>query len=172
MQLIDPANRADWLRRYHIPEGLLRITDRPEAFRHLVEPPQTAYSYLAGMAHYKILSGKTVVPLFGNGTYLHALVTDKNSSNILCFEVENDEVYRDFGLNWQLLMFNILFDYFELHADEGLTRDQFIERGTELGFHFPSGLFELIDLPIEEYNERYEDLDNWKMEIARTLGIE
>jgi hypothetical protein len=43
--------------------------------------------------------------------------------------------------------------------------------GDQLGFEKSESLYKLLDIPVEDYDENYTNLEKWKTEIASTLEI-
>ena len=94
------------------------------------------------------------------------------SQKIIHFELENDEVYIDYGLNWQLLLMDILINFFELKVEDGLNSATFCAVGDHVGFERSLQLFDLLNIPVHEYNQKFEHMEAWRIEMAAALEIQ
>ena len=92
-------------------------------------------------------------------------------SKIVKFELENDEIYFDYGQNWKLLLLSIMINLFDQYLENEISKNRFIEIGNKIGFEKSSELFDLRDLPVEELNKKFEDNEKWELEIAEKLKI-
>lgn len=90
---------------------------------------------------------------------------------IIRFSLENDSIYKDYGLNWNMLLLDIMFQYFEDQIDNDLFLEKFTDIGKQIGFEYSETLFHLLNIPIEDYNDKYENVELWKQEIAEKLKI-
>jgi hypothetical protein len=90
---------------------------------------------------------------------------------IFHFELENDEIYMDYGINWTLLLFDIMFQYFVDDIEEKLSIETFKKVGDKLGFDKSESLYKLLYIPLDEHNEKYKEVDKWKKEITEKLKI-
>src|SRR5688500_10606353 len=104
MKLVSEDERASELRNLGIPEKFLAYIGNVEQLRFQVEKPDAAYYYLRKISEYKILKGLSIVPIYNCGELFYVLSYDESARRIIKFEPEHDEIYRDYGLNWNLLL--------------------------------------------------------------------
>ncbi len=171
MNLVSRENRDKELLKYSIPKNFLENIGEIESLKFQVEKPESLYSQLPYISNYKIIKDKTIIPIFERGESFYVLTIDELISRIIYFELENDEVYRDYGMNWELLLLDIMIDYFDFAVDDELMIDEFVEIGNMLGFSKSKELFELRNLSIEDYNKKFENDKNWRKEIAQELNV-
>ncbi len=70
-----------------------------------------------------------------------------------------------------MLLLDIMIEYFEDNTDENFNIELFKKVGENLGFKKSEALYKLLDIPLDEYNEKYEEIEKWKKEIAENLKI-
>ena len=117
------------------------------------------------------MNGLNIIPIYDEGESFRVFGYNELTQKIFHFELENDQIYTDYGTNWNLLLFDIMFQYFEDDIDEKLNIETFKKVGNKLGFDKSESLYKLLDIPLEEYNERYNEIEKWKKEIAKKLKI-
>ncbi|KPH13375.1 hypothetical protein [Chryseobacterium sp. ERMR1:04] len=169
--IISKENRVKELLNFGIPEVFLgNIGNIPE-LKYRIEDVEGAYFYLPTVLNYKILNGKRIVPIFDCGESFTVLIIDNEVEKIINFELENDHVYTDYGSNVNLMLMDIMTEYFDDHIDDEIDLEKYISVGSRIGFNKSEDLFHLRNLPIDDYNSKSEDMDNWRLEIAKELNI-
>jgi hypothetical protein len=169
--LVQPEFRNDDLIRFGAPAQFVKNIGRINLLGARVENTDAAYFYIPMILNYQILQGKHVVPIYCEGESFYVLVHSGGEGRIIFFELENDEVCRDYSLNWGLLQMDILFQYFDDNADKGVDSEVFLEIAQQLGFEKGVELYKQLNISDEEYNLKFPELENWKDEIARSLRI-
>lgn len=171
MILIPRMKRNEELKKAGIPEALLENIGKIEELEFRIEGVENAYFYLPTISDYEILKNKVVVPIYDSATSIWVLLKSENESNIVYFEIEQDEVYQNYGVNWDLLLLDIMIQYFDDEIDSGLSLEKFAEVGEKIGFEKSKELFNLRNLSNEEYNLKFQDEKSWRIEIAKILEI-
>lgn len=64
-----------------------------------------------------------------------------------------------------------MIEYFDDHIDDEISIEKFQSVANKIGFSKAEALFKLRNLSIDEYNEKYEDMELWRNEIAQELKI-
>ncbi|WP_158973529.1 hypothetical protein [Cellulophaga sp. L1A9] len=169
-KLISREERNERLISFGISKQFLSNIGNIDELEFLVEDPKGAYFYFPTM-DYKIFSGFEITPIFDSGETFYALFENNNMSKIVKFELENDEIYFDYGQNWNLLLLSIMIDLFDQYLEDEISENRFIEIGNKIGFEKSSELFNLRDLSVEELNEKFKDNKKWELEIAEKLKI-
>ena len=96
-------NRRQKLIAASVPEKFLDAIDNSsdfEDFEYLVCYPSSAYFYLPTIQNeYSILLDYEITPIFDgcNGDTFNVMLTKENEIRFIHFELENDEIYDDFG---------------------------------------------------------------------------
>ncbi|WP_435263492.1 hypothetical protein [Tenacibaculum sp. nBUS_03] len=134
-----------------------------------LEKVDGAYFYLPTITDYEILRGLNIIPIYDEGEDFRVFGYNESIQKIFHFELENDKIYTDYDTNWNLLLFDIMFQYYEDNIDEEIDLVNFNKVGKKLGFDKSESMYQLLDFPFEEYN--YEKVQNWKIEIAKKLKI-
>jgi hypothetical protein len=171
MVLISTENRDQKLLENGIPKDFLENIGKVDELKYSVEIPEGAYFYLPTISKYQILKDSEVTPVYVCGETFFVLSIKNGKNRIIKFELENDEIYRDYGLNWDLLILEIMIDYFDFAIDDEISVDKFETVGQKIGFSQSKELFNLRNLEIEEYNSKFNDDKKWRMEIAEELKI-
>lgn len=170
-RLISKEDRQAALLDFGFPEIFIRNVGKIPELAYRVADVEGAYFYLPGILHYSILEGCTLVPIFDCGESFYVLALKEGRGRIIHFELENDQVYSDYGHNCALLLMDIMIQYFDDHIDDDLSPEQFTKVAGQLGFIQAETLFTLRNLPIDKYNDKYEDHEAWRLEIAKSLHI-
>lgn len=111
-----------------------------------------AYFYLTQISNYKILENLNIIPVFSCRESFYVLTYNEQSENIIHFELENDEIYTDYGKNWNLLLMDVMIQYFEDEIENGIEINDFKSVGEKIDFKYAENLFILLNIPAEEYN--------------------
>ncbi len=171
IKLIPIENRHSQLLKFGANETFINNIGKIEELKYRVENVTSAYFYLPTISDYQILKGLNIIPIYCDGESFTVFGFSKSIKKIFHFELENDKIYSDYGTNWNLLLFDIPFEYFENDIDEKLNLDLFKKVGKELGFDKAEPMYKLLDIPLEKYNEKYKEVEMWKIEIAKQLEI-
>lgn len=171
IKLIPIEERESKLIAFGAPKSFIENIGKISELEFRVEKVDGAYFYFPTISNYKILSGLNIIPIYDEGGSFRVFGYNESTQKIFHFGLENDEIYTDYGTNWNLLLFDIMVQYFEDDIDEKLNIETFIKVGNKLGFNKSESLYKLLDIPLEEYNERYNEMEKWKKEIAEKLKI-
>lgn len=171
MRLTPMKNRYEMLLKNGAPKKFLDSIGEVEELECLVENPNKAYSYIPKISNYKIISNFEVTPIYGCEETFVVLLSKNENSKIIKFELESDEIYKDYGLNWDLLLLEIMIDYFDFTIDDEISIAEFESVGNKIGFKHSKELYELRNLDTKEYNDRLDDDEAWREEIAQKLKI-
>lgn len=171
MKLISRDLRITELLKIGIPEVFLENIGKIDGLISRVEDVDSAYFYLPQISNYKILESFNVVPIFDEGEIFCVFIYNENIRKIIRFSLEHDSVYEDYGINWNLLLLDIMFQYFEDQIDNDLSLENFVNVGNKIGFEYSEKLFHLLNIPIEDYNDKSENIDLWKQKITEELKI-
>ena len=170
-KLIPIEERESELIKFGAPKSFIENIGKIQELKFHVEKVDGAYFYFPTISNYQILKGLNIIPIFDEGTTFRVFGYNESVQKIFHFELENDQIYTEYGTNWNLLLFDIMFQFFEDDKDEKLDLETFKRVGKKLGFDQSESLYELLDIPLAEYNEKYEELEKWKKEIAEKLEI-
>jgi hypothetical protein len=81
----------------------------------MIKFPEGAYFYLKSIeSTYSILRGYEITPIYegANGDTFWVLLSNANESRFVHFELEQDEIYDDYGNDFMLLLANCVIDFF------------------------------------------------------------
>lgn len=170
-QIVSKENRLSELLNFGFPKEFLENIGKIPELAYRVQDTEGAYYYLPTILNYEILKSKNIVPIYGSGESFCVLISDNESRKIIWFELECDEIYRDYRDNWELLLMDIMIEYFDDTIDNEIGIEQFQSVANKIGFSKSEALFRLRNLPIDEYNSKYEEMEEWRNEIARELQI-
>ncbi|MGB0868292.1 MAG: hypothetical protein ACPGSD_01730 [Flavobacteriales bacterium] len=170
-KLIPTEERKSELIRFGANEKFVENIGNIEELKYRFENVEGSYFYLPTITNYQILSELNIIPIYDEGESFRVFGYNDSIQKIFHFELENDRIYNDYGTNWNLLILDILFQYFNDDIENGLNIELFKKVGDKLGFEKAELLYELLDIPVDEYNEKYNDLDSWKIELTEQLKI-
>jgi hypothetical protein len=171
MNLISLEKRTIELRKFSIPERFLENIGNIEQLKFRLKNPDSAYFYFPKIANYQILKDLNVIPIYNCGETFYVLTYNQDLKRIIKFELERDEIYKNYGLNWNLLLLDIMIDYFDSEIEDELSLKEFQSVGEKLGFMQSKELYTLRNLSIEEYNAKFSDDKNWRLEIAKKINV-
>ncbi len=172
ISLVPKERRESELLKFGAPPQFVKNIGEIDELKFSVENVDGAYFYLPTISNYKILKDLSIIPIYDCGESFYVFGYGNEIKKIFHFELEHDEVYDDYGTNWQLLLFNTMFNYFEIAIDDDdFSVKQFKSVGEKLGFDKSESLYKKLDIPLSYYNLKYQELDNWKLEIAQQLNI-
>lgn len=132
-----------------VPEKLLSAINEPSEFQDLefvAKNPEGFYFYLDSVwQDYEILSGYQVTPIYEgcNSDSYYVLLSNQHEKRFVHFELEQDEIYDDYGANLGLMFANFLIDYYKF-ADE-VEIEQLIDYGHKMGFKESEKLFRQLE---------------------------
>lgn len=169
--IVTRENRIKVLQEFGFPKVFIENIGNIEELAFRVESEDSAYFYLPSILNYDILTGKEVTPIFCSGECFTVLLRDDNDERIVHFELEHDEIYTDYGTNVEMLLMDIMIEYYDDSGDDIVSLEYFIQVGNQIGFTKSEELYRLRNLSVEEYNEKYEDEEGWRIEIAEALGV-
>jgi hypothetical protein len=170
-KLIPIEERKTKLIHFGANKNFIENIGKIEALKYRVEDVDSAYFYVPIITNYNILKDLNIIPIYTEGEAFRVFGFNDNIQKIFHFELENDEIYNDYGTNWDLLLLDILFQYYNDTIDYGLHFSTFKTVADQLGFQKSETLYKLLDIPIEEYNRKYNNLETWKKELAKTLDL-
>ncbi|WP_289663804.1 hypothetical protein [Flavobacterium panacagri] len=170
-QIISKENRKNALLNFGFPKEFIENIGKIPELAYRVQDAEGAYFYLPTILNYTILNGKRIIPIYGSGESFWVLIDDNESQKIIKFELECDQIYIDYGNNWELLLMDIMIEYFDDHIDDEISIEKFQLVANKIGFSKAQALFKLRNLSIDEYNAKYEDMELWRNEIAQELKI-
>ena len=146
--IIEPENRRAKLESVGVPAAFLDAIDSPEQFKGLefiAQKPEGTYFYLPDIYEdYDCLQGYDITPIYegSNGDTFHVHFSNEHESKFVHFELEQDEIYDDFGSNFMYMLADLLIEYFEFDPDLGT--EAFILYGEAMGFPNASQLFNAL----------------------------
>lgn len=170
-KLIPIEERKSQLIKLGANKDFIENIGKIDELKYRVENVDEAYFYFPTITNYEILSGLNIIPIYDEGESFRVFGYNDSIQKIFHFELENDEIYTDYGINWTLLLFDIMFQYFEDDIEEKLSIETFKKVGDKLGFDKSESLYKLLYIPLDEYNEKYKEVDKWKKEITEKLKI-
>jgi len=132
----------------------------------IVKYPDSAYWYLTDIyPSYSIFNGYDVTPIYegGNGDTFYVLLSNKDETRFVHFELENDEIYNDYGSDFRFMFVDFLIGYYEF-ADEPSV-DGLAESGLKMGFPKSADLFRSLESADKNGLRNTFDLDKkWREE--------
>jgi len=170
-KLIPIQERESELIRFGAPKSFIENIGNIPELEFRVEKVDGGYFYIPTISNYEILNELNIIPIYDNGESFRVLGYNDFTQKIFHFELENDQIYNDYGTNWNLLFLDIMFQYFNDDIEGGLDIETFKKVGEKLGFDKSESLYKLLDIPVDEYNEKYDRLKEWKNELAEKLKI-
>ncbi|WP_103867457.1 hypothetical protein [Aquimarina sp. I32.4] len=170
-KLIPQEDRIARLIKFGAPKLFIENIGKIPELEFRIEDVEGAYYYLPTISNYEVLKGFNVIPIYDEGESFYVVIYNAKTTKIIHFELENDEIYHDYNQNWCLLLMDIMIQYYEDVIDDGIEVINFINVAKKIDFHKAEKLFNLLDIPIEEYNIKYNEKEKWRVEIAKELEI-
>ena len=171
IKLIPIDERKSKLIEFGAPKTFIENIEKIPELEFRVEKVDGAYFYFPKILNYKIFNGLNIIPIYDEGESFRVFGYNDSIKKIFHFELENDEIYNDYKTNWNLLFLDIMFQYFNDVIEDGLDITTFKKVGDKLGFDKSETLFKLLNIPVDQYNENYNEVDKWKHELAIKLEI-
>ena len=157
------------LLKYGVPSTFLDAVDNTKKFDDLefiVKYPDSVYCYLSDiLPTYQILKGYDVTPIYegGNGDTFYVLLSNANEARFVHFELENDEIYDDYGSDFMLMFVDFLIYYYEFADETGI--ETFVEYGKKMGFPKSEELFKSLEEADSKGLRKTFELDKkWRKE--------
>jgi hypothetical protein len=99
----------------------------------------------------------------GNGDVFYALLSSAQESKFVYFELENDEIYGDFGSNFLGLLAHLLIDFYEFSE---LSVNELTVFGERMGFKNANALFQALEQATrDKQRDTIEGDKNWRKNI-------
>ncbi|MGJ8685754.1 MAG: hypothetical protein ACSHWW_14075 [Nonlabens sp.] len=141
MNLIEDSKRKEVLLQFGIPRVFLDAIDNIKTIdsklTSCINYPKGAYYYLPKIANYSIYKGYNVVPICdsGQGDSFYLLLYNNTEQKIIYNEIEQDEIYANFGLNINAVITTILIEFYALMDDEEVEdRNKVLKKIADLGY--------------------------------------
>ena len=146
-------NRREMLESHGVPVAFLDAIETPPAedLEYILKFPDAAYFYLKTVeTTYSILRGYDITPIFdgGNGDTYWVLLTNSTDTRFVHFELEQDEIYNDYGNDFLSLLADVVIKFYEF-ADE-LDDSEIINVAQALGFPNAEPLVSALTLADEQ----------------------
>lgn len=152
-----------------VPIEFLSAIDNVSAFEDLefiVKYPEGTYWYLKDIyPKYSCLSGYDVTPIYEgrNGDTFYVMLSKPGEVRFVHFELENDEIYDDYGNNFMLMLANFLISYYEFATE--IDIEKLAEYGVKMGFKNSSQLFSALEKADKDRLRSTFELDKkWRNE--------
>ncbi len=164
--IIPPDKRELVLQKAGVPLALLTALENLRSLddlRYQIEGPEAAYFYLPQIIHYEILAGSTITPILSgsNGDTYYVLLQKDEKNRFVYFELEQDQIYEDFGSNIQFLLAHIFINFYEFSQQ---TPERIVEIGNRLGFVASKELFTALESSGSERKTFASD-DAWRLRV-------
>jgi hypothetical protein len=167
--LTTPENRIAKLKAADVPEEFLQALENLNAFgdfQFVIQTPEASYFYLPTICDtYRCLLGWEVTPICngGNGDVFYALLSSEQKSKFVYFELENDEIYGDFGSNFLGLLAHLLIYFYEFSE---LPVNDLTVFGERMGFRNADALFQALEQASQDKQRATIEGDrNWRNTI-------
>lgn len=142
----------------------LKNIDKYDHLRFMIREPDSFYFYIDTIYEsYKSIKDFNITPVFegDNGDVFYVYLFNEQEQKFAHFELENDELYSDYGGNFSLMLANLLIDLYEM-AEE-LSIEELSKIGQEIGAPFAGELFkELENADEENLRSSFKSDDNWR----------
>lgn len=135
-----------------------------DRLRYIIKEPDDFYYYINTIyQNYKCIKGYNIVPVFesSNGDEFYVYLFNDKEQKFAHFELENDELYSDYGTSFDLMLANLLIDFYEF-ADN-LSISELIKKGEMIGASFSNQLFTELEKADKQSLRRSFELDRkWR----------
>lgn len=173
--LTNPENRIAKLKAAGVSDQFLQALEDLHEFgdlKYVIQPPEAAYFYLPSVCDsYGCLSGSEVTPVFegSNGDVFYVLLSTNRESKFVYFELENDEIYGDFGSNFLGLLAHLLIEFYEFSE---LSVSELTVLGERMGFENAEALFQALEQADQsKLRSTFESDCNWrKQNVPRIIN--
>ena len=142
----------------------LNEIDKYDDLQFMIREPDSFYFYIDTIyKSYKSIKDFNIVPVFegSNGDIFYVYLFNEQEQKFAQFELENDELYADYGTSFSLMLANLLIDFYEF-ADE-LSIEELSKIGQQIGAQFADKLFKKLEMADEEsLRKSFESDNNWR----------
>ncbi len=125
--------------------------------------PESSYFYLPEIQkHYSSISDYEITPIFEgvNGDIFSVMLTKGKEVRFVSFELENDEIYEDFGDSFPLMHANLMIELYEV-SESSLA--ELIKCGERMGCEKSMELFNGLSLAdSNRERETFEKDREWR----------
>ncbi|MBW1294845.1 hypothetical protein [Aquimarina litoralis] len=176
MKVFQKEERKEKLIELGIPEKFiinLETKDRIWGF----EEPYNSYDILADVHQdYKILKRYNIVPIYEIGAgdagyYIYAF--NDEEKRIIWFDLEMDEENKDYGENFQLLLFEKMIDYYEdQEIEDDFNINSFCTYGDLICFNYSTEVYEKMKKIDPSIRKSYAEFEKWKKKLTLELEIQ
>jgi len=131
------VDRRIKLKSHGVPTKFLDAIDSASShkiFESVLKYPESGYSYLNTIKTYKIFQGYDVTPIYDgiNEDTFWMLLSNSTEAKFVHFELEQDEIYNDYGDNFMWMLADLIVHLYE--SKDELSIVELIELSEELGF--------------------------------------
>ena len=165
--IISKEERRKYLMDAGVPQQFLNALadiDKYDPLRFMIREPDSFYFYIDTIyKSYKSIKDFNIAPIFegDNGDVFYVYLFNEKEQKFAHFELENDELYSDYGVYFSLMLANLLIDLYEI-ADE-LSIKELSKIGQEIGAPFAVELFkELEKVDEENLRSSFESDKVWR----------
>ena len=146
--------REQKLLEHGVPIGFLQALEKIDNFPELefiINNQDSAYYYLDDIYEkYDSINNYDITPIFcgNNNDTFYVLLTNESTIRFVFFELEQDEIYTDYGSNFMPMLVDLLVMYYEFAED--LKIEELKNIGTKMGLKSSNELFN--DLENDDWN--------------------
>ena len=162
-------DRYDKLISYGVPKEFLdgiNSSKQDEELEYLLVAPDGSYFYLKDICNqYSILKGYEITPIYegANGDTFWVLLSNEEEYKFVHFELEQDEIYDDYGKNFNHLLADFIIKFYDSAVD--LELEEIIKRSAKLGFvNANKFLHALQEADKNGLRKTFETDDQWRAE--------
>lgn len=170
MPITAVADRSKVLIDAGVPSAFLSALDDLGSLgdlRFLLKAPESAYFYIPEIEKsYSCLLGWQITPICdgSNGDVFYVHLANSRDSKFVYFELENDEIYGDFGKNFQFMLAHLLIAFFEFSE---LGTEELSRIAGRLGFEKAPELLAALERD-NHMRDTFESDKNWRL---NNLGL-
>ena len=172
--IVEAKKRREKLLSAGVPPSFLDAMEDPSAFEelaYLARYPEGFYLEMPRViGGYSILRGYAVTPVYedGNGDIYSVLLSSDEETRFVRFPRERDEIYKDFGADFQYMLADLLIEYYEFATD--LSVEVLSAHGERIGCPRASRLFKALADAEGSGARRSFELDNeWRRDVLPGL---
>src|SRR5690606_31636458 len=133
-KLVAKENRVTELLKFGAPKSFIENIGKANELEFIIEKVDRAYEYLPQISNYSILKNLNLIPIFCRDYSFYVFAYNEQTEKIIDFNLENDEIYNDYGNNWDLLLMDIMTQYFDDEIEKGLDVEKFKSVAEKIGF--------------------------------------
>lgn len=165
--LTKPEDRIEKLKAAGVNGHFLHAIEQLDAFgdlKFIISPPDASYFYLPSVCtSYSCLSSWEVTPICNgsNGDVFYTLLSAHDKYKFVYFELENDEIYGDFGHDFLGLLAHLLIEFYEF--SEKTSIEELTGYGERMGFDNAGALFQALKQADEcKLRSTFMDDEAWR----------